>query len=89
MSKSKKNIVDPVNIIKKYGADTARLFMLSDSPPERKLEWTNSGIDGSNKFLLKVWKFFDALSLSNVSYHENYNYVDNKNIQLRKKHIII
>ena len=66
MSKSKKNIVDPVNIIKKYGADTARLFMLSDSPPERKLEWTNSGIDGSNKFLLKVWKFFDTLSLSNV-----------------------
>ena len=46
MSKSKKNIVDPVNIIKKYGADTARFFMLSDSPPERKLEWTNSGIDG-------------------------------------------
>ena len=62
MSKSKKNIVDPVNIIKKYGADTARLFMLSDSPPERKLEWTNSGIDGSNKFLLKVWRFFDSLS---------------------------
>ena len=52
--------------------------MLSDSPPERKLEWTNSGIDGSNKFLLKVWRFFDALSLSNVSYHENYNYVDKR-----------
>ena len=88
MSKSKKNIVDPVNIIKKYGADTARLFMLSDSPPERKLEWTNSGIDGSNKFLLKVWKFFDALSLSSISYDESYNYKDKKNIQLREKLII-
>ena len=85
MSKSKKNIVDPVNIIKKYGADTARLFMLSDSPPERKLEWTNSGIDGSNKFLLKVWKFFDALSLNSISYNERYNYTDKKNIQLLEK----
>ena len=60
MSKSKKNIVDPVNIIK-YGADTARFFMLSDSPPERKLEWTSSGTDGSNKYLIKIWNFFKSL----------------------------
>ena len=85
MSKSKKNIVDPVNIIKKYGADTARFFMLSDSPPERKLEWTNSGIDGSNKYLIKVWKFFNSLPLNEISYTENHAYVDKKNIHLIEK----
>ena len=47
MSKSKKNVVDPAGIIATYGADTARLFMLSDSPPERDLEWTEAGIDGA------------------------------------------
>ena len=85
MSKSKKNIVDPVNIIKKYGADTARFFMLSDSPPERKLEWTNSGIDGSNKYLLKFGNFLITYPLDNISYYEDYNYKDKKNIQLREK----
>lgn len=57
MSKSKKNTVSPVDIIKKYGADTARLFSLSDSPPEKDLEWTDSGVEGSYKFLNRVWKF--------------------------------
>ncbi len=56
MSKSKRNTVDPVNIVTKYGADTARLFMLSDSPPERDLEWTDSGIEASYKYLSKIWK---------------------------------
>ena len=55
MSKSKKNVVDPSNIINLYGADTARWFMLSDSPPERDLEWTDSGIAGSFKFMNKLW----------------------------------
>ena len=55
MSKSKKNVVDPTNIINLYGADTARWFMLSDSPPERDLEWTESGIAGSFKFMNKLW----------------------------------
>ena len=45
MSKSKKNIVDPMTIINQYGADTARLFMLSDSPPERDLDWSESGVE--------------------------------------------
>ena len=63
--------------------------MLSDSPPERKLEWTNSGIDGSNKYLIKVWKFFNNLPLNEISYTENYNYVDKKTIHLREKLIII
>jgi leucyl-tRNA synthetase len=57
MSKSKKNVVDPEHIVKKYGADTARFFMMSDSPPERDLEWSDSGIQGSFKFLRRLWVF--------------------------------
>jgi len=55
MSKSKKNVVDPADIIETYGADTARWFMLSDSPPERDLEWTEAGIAGA-------WRFVNRLS---------------------------
>ena len=56
MSKSKRNVVDPAEIIDIYGADTARLYMLSDSPPDRDLEWTEAGIQGSWKFLNKIWR---------------------------------
>ena len=56
MSKSKKNIVDPAAIIDSYGADTARLFMLSDSPPDRDLDWTESGVDGAWRFLNRLWR---------------------------------
>ena len=56
MSKSKKNVVDPEDIIATYGADTARWFMLSDSPPERDLEWTDAGIAGSWRFVNKLWR---------------------------------
>ena len=56
MSKSKKNVVDPVSIIQQYGADTARWFVLSDSPPERDVEWTASGADASFKHLGRVWR---------------------------------
>ncbi len=55
MSKSKKNVVDPNDIINLYGADTARWFMLSDSPPDRDLQWTDQGINASNKFINKLW----------------------------------
>ncbi|MEM6886771.1 MAG: leucine--tRNA ligase [Pseudomonadota bacterium] len=55
MSKSKKNVVDPVNIISAYGADTARWFVLSDSPPERDVEWTASGAEAAFKHLTRVW----------------------------------
>ena len=55
MSKSKKNVIDPSSIIETYGADTARWFMLSDSPPDRDLEWTDSGIIGAYKFISRVW----------------------------------
>ncbi len=56
MSKSKNNTVDPAAIIDAYGADTARLFMLSDSPPERDLEWTDSGIDGAWRYLGRLYR---------------------------------
>jgi leucyl-tRNA synthetase len=56
MSKSRKNVVDPTEIIATYGADTARLFMLSDSPPDRDLEWTESGIEGSWRFVNRLWR---------------------------------
>lgn len=55
MSKSKKNVVEPNTITDLYGADTARLFLLSDSPPERDLEWTDSGTEGCFKFLSKLF----------------------------------
>ncbi|MBN2751901.1 MAG: leucine--tRNA ligase [Rhodospirillaceae bacterium] len=56
MSKSKKNTVDPGHIIETYGADAARLFMLSDSPPDRDLEWTDSGIDGAWRYIQRLWR---------------------------------
>jgi leucyl-tRNA synthetase len=56
MSKSRKNVVDPAAIIESYGADTARWFMLSDSPPERDLEWTEAGVDGAWRFVNRLWR---------------------------------
>ncbi len=59
MSKSKKNVVDPNDIINSYGADTARWFMLSDSPPERDLQWTDTGIAASFKFINKLYELVE------------------------------
>ncbi|MBN3032982.1 MAG: leucine--tRNA ligase, partial [Candidatus Saganbacteria bacterium] len=56
MSKSKGNVVDPDYIIEKYGADTARLFILFASPPEKELEWSDQGVEGSFRFLSRVWR---------------------------------
>jgi leucyl-tRNA synthetase len=56
MSKSKRNTVDPEKIIGTYGADTARWFMLSDSPPDRELEWTDAGIEGAWRFTQRLWR---------------------------------
>lgn len=56
MSKSKKNTVDPAHIIGTYGADASRLFMLSDSPPERDMEWTDAGIEGAWRYLNRLWR---------------------------------
>ncbi len=69
MSKSKKNVVDPQQIIQTYGADTARFFMLSDSPPNRDMEWSVSGIEGSWRFLNKLWNFVINLEIENIDYN--------------------
>ncbi len=61
MSKSKKNVVDPLGIIANYGADTARWFVLSDSPPERDVEWTASGAEAAFKHLGRVWTMSDRI----------------------------
>ena len=61
MSKSKKNVVDPLGIIASYGADTARWFVLSDSPPERDVEWTASGAEAAYKYLTRVWNLCDRI----------------------------
>jgi leucyl-tRNA synthetase len=60
MSKSKKNTVDPEAIIKGYGADVARWFVLSDSPPERDVEWTDAGVNGAWNFQKKVWRLIET-----------------------------
>ncbi|MBM3617582.1 MAG: leucine--tRNA ligase [Alphaproteobacteria bacterium] len=59
MSKSKKNTVDPSHIIETYGADAARLFMMSDSPPERDLEWSDAGIDGAWRYVNRLWRLVE------------------------------
>ncbi len=56
MSKSKKNVVDPDDIIASYGADTARFFVLSDSPPDRDVIWTESGVEGAHRFVQRLWR---------------------------------
>ncbi|MDR2195321.1 MAG: class I tRNA ligase family protein, partial [Gallionellaceae bacterium] len=64
MSKSKNNGVDPQALIEKYGADTARLFMMFASPPEQTLEWNDAGVEGAHRFLKRVWAF--AAGLQNI-----------------------
>ncbi len=59
MSKSKRNVVDPEHIIAHYGADTARWFVVSDTPPERDIEWTESGVEGAWRFTQRVWRLVD------------------------------
>ena len=60
MSKSKKNTVDPAPIVDQYGADAVRWFMLSDSPPERDLQWSEAGIEGAWRFVQRLWRLTDA-----------------------------
>ena len=62
MSKSKKNVVDPMNIIAAFGADTARWFVMSDSPPERDVEWTAAGAEAAFKHLTRVWTLCDRIA---------------------------
>ncbi|MGL4975363.1 MAG: class I tRNA ligase family protein, partial [Bosea sp. (in: a-proteobacteria)] len=69
MSKSKKNVVDPDDIIASFGADTARWFMLSDSPPERDVIWTEEGAQGAGRFVQRVWRLAnDVAGLTTAGY---------------------
>lgn len=61
MSKSKGNTVDPDEIFENYGADTARLFILSDSPPARDFDWSDAGVEGCYKFLNRVWRLYSSM----------------------------
>ena len=62
MSKSKKNTVDPERMINSYGADAIRWFILSDSPPEKDVQWSDSGVVSANKFLQKIWNLNHLIS---------------------------
>jgi len=79
MSKSKKNTIDPENIIKDYGADSVRLFILSDSPPEKDVQWSEEGIVASYKFIQKLWNLN-----SKVLEEMNKNHPNDKDLELTK-----
>jgi len=67
MSKSKRNVIDPTHIIAQYGADTARWFMLSDSPPERDVQWTDAGVEGAWRFVQRVWRLVSQVSETEIA----------------------
>jgi leucyl-tRNA synthetase len=71
MSKSKNNVVDPISIIKSFGADTARWFVLSDSPPERDVEWTTSGVEAAHRHLTRVYKIVLEIIKDTTPTNEN------------------
>ena len=75
MSKSKKNTIDPENIIREYGADAVRLFILSDSPPEKDIQWSDQGMNASYKFVQKLWilhqKIIEKSSDNNLEISKN------------------
>jgi len=87
MSKSKGNVVSPEEIIKTYGADTARLFILFASPPERDLEWSDAGVEGCFRFLNRVWRMVNeyADTISQVNIPDNFAELDNDARKLRYK----
>ena len=82
MSKSKKNVIDPEDILGTYGADAARLFILSDSPPERDLQWTEAGIEGAWKYINKLHRMLidakDALPTADTPTPKNFSETANK-----------
>ena len=71
MSKSKYNGIDPESVIKKYGADTARMFILFKAPPEKDLEWGDSDVEGQYRFLCRIWKLFLDYSNNDISHEAN------------------
>ena len=85
MSKSKKNTIDPENIIANYGADSARLFILSDSPPEKDVQWSEEGIVSSFKFIQKLWKLNEKV-VDEMNKNHNADY-DNEILKYTNKYL--
>ena len=81
MSKSKKNTIDPEIMIKQYGADSVRWFILSDSPPEKDVQWTDSGVVSSNKFMQKIWNLVNTIVLRKEKKNIK-NLVNNFNLEI-------
>ena len=71
MSKSKKNTIDPQNIINNYGADAVRFFILSDSPPEKDVQWSEQGMNSAYKFIQKFWDLHLKIIILNNDNKEN------------------
>jgi len=85
MSKSKKNIVDPDDIIKIYGADAVRWFILSDSPPDRDIQWSESGIQGAFKYIQKIWRVCEKIKIYEKEKEEtNNNFLIKTNILIKE-----
>ncbi len=86
MSKSKKNIIDPEKIITEYGADSARWFVLSDSPPERDINWSESGIQGSWRFCQKIWSLIqNNIDVFKTKNEKNLNDISDKAKELQRE----
>ena len=86
MSKSKKNVVDPEFIINNYGADSVRLFILSDSPPEKDVQWSEQGMVSSYKFIQKLWLLHSEIKkkLSNENQNSFKSIINRKKNQDKK-----
>jgi len=89
MSKSKYNGVDPESVIKKYGADTARMFILFKAPPEKDLEWGDSDVEGQYRFLCRIWKLFSDYTNNHNFHGEDKLNQENENSLLKSINIAI
>jgi len=87
MSKSKKNIIDPDDIIKLYGSDAVRWFILSDSPPDRDIQWSDSGIQGAFKYIQKIWSTYSKIEIYENKNEKKINNKLTKSINLLIKEI--
>ncbi|OOV86571.1 leucine--tRNA ligase [Oceanospirillum linum] len=85
MSKSKGNTVDPQELIQKYGADTVRLFIMFAAPPEQSLEWSDSGVEGANRFLKRLWKMVQSHVDAGPAPELNPATLNDKQKELRRK----
>jgi leucyl-tRNA synthetase len=84
MSKSKKNIIDPDDIIKIYGSDAVRWFILSDSPPDKDIQWSDNGIQGAFKYIQKIWSTCEKIKI-----YENKNKKEINNKLIKNTNLLI